>query len=90
MKIPMKIFYSGVGYTNPKLGDVFLLRARLLFRLFVRKNRELVFFKPLFSNAVWHKVPADEALVKDLIGSENPYQAMSLIRSHPDYKPPVL
>ena len=90
MKIPTKIFYSTVGYTNPKLGDVLLFRARLLFRLLIWKNRYVMFFRPSFSNAVWHRVPKDSDLVEELIGLDNPYQAMSLIRSHPDYEPPVV
>ena len=88
MKIPMKIFYSGEGFKSETLGEVWLLRARLMFRPFFRKNGVVIFYKPLFSNAGWHRVPLDA--FDGVMEAKNPYEAMTSLRSHPDYKSPVL
>ena len=84
----MWFFYSGEGFTSETLGQLWLLRARLLFRPFFGKSRNLVYFKPLFADAAWHRVPL-EAL-ESVISAENSFEAMTKLRSHPNYKPPVV
>jgi hypothetical protein len=88
MNLPMKFFYSSDGFISETLGEVWLLRARLLVRPFFGKSRNLVFFKPLFTDAAWHRVPLDA--LEDVVSSKNSYEAMSVLRSHPEYKSPVL